>query len=122
VNKQKEINKRRLRRRRHVRKRVQGSADQPRMCIHRSLKHIACQLIDDAAGTTVVSASTKDKDLGGQIAYGGNTDAAAAIGRAIAEKAMKAGIKKARFDRGHCKYHGRVAALADAAREAGLVF
>ena len=122
MNEQKKINKRRLRRRRHVRKRVRGSADRPRMCVHRSLKHIGCQLIDDAAGTTVVSASTRDKDLCDRIAYGGNKEAAQVVGRAIAEKALKAGIKEVRFDRGHCKYHGRVASLADAAREAGLVF
>jgi len=86
------------------------------------LKHIACQLIDDATGKTLASASTGDKDIRDGVAYGGNKDAAAVIGRAIAEKALKAGIKKVRFDRGHCKYHGRVASLADAAREAGLVF
>jgi large subunit ribosomal protein L18 len=79
-------------------------------------------LIDDAAGTTVVSASTRDKDLCRRIAYGGNKDAAEVVGQAIAEKALKAGIKEVRFDRGHCKYHGRVASLADAARKAGLVF
>jgi large subunit ribosomal protein L18 len=122
VKKQKEINKQRLRRRRHVRNRVRGTAEQPRMCVQRSLKHIACQLIDDLAGKTLVSASTRDQDLRDQVQYGGNKDAAAIVGKAIAEKALAANIKEVRFDRGHCRYHGRVAALADAAREAGLTF
>ena len=90
------------------------------MCVHRSLKHIGCQLIDDATGRTLVFASTQDRDLGSQLKYGGNRDAAAAVGKLIAERAKQAGIQAASFDRGHCKYHGRVAALADAAREAGL--
>jgi len=122
VNKQKEISVQRRRRRRHVRNKVRGTAQQPRMCVQRSLKHIGCQIIDDLAGKTLVSASTRDKDLRDQVPYGGNKDAAAAIGKAIAEKALAANIKEVRFDRGHCSYHGRIAALADAAREAGLTF
>jgi len=122
VNKQKQNNQRRQRRRHHVRKRLQGTPDRPRLCVHRSLKHIGCQLIDDTTARTLVSASTRDRDLRDQISYGGNQEAAKIVGRVIAEKALKAGIKEVRFDRGHCKYHGRVAALADAAREAGLVF
>ena len=120
MNKQKEVNKRRQRRRRHVRNRVRGTGDRPRLCVQRSLKHIGCQIIDDLAGTTLVSASTRDRELRDQVSYGGNKDAAEIVGKAIAEKAAEAGIKEVRFDRGHSKYHGRVAALADAAREAGL--
>jgi large subunit ribosomal protein L18 len=80
------------------------------------------QVIDDSAGRTLVAASTVDKDLRGQLRYGGNKAAAQAIGKAIAERALAAGVKQVSFDRGSCQYHGRVAALADAAREAGLSF
>ena len=90
------------------------------MSVVRSHKNVACQLVDDENGVTLVSASTQDKALSGDVAYGGNCDAAKAVGKAVAEKALAAGIKRVRFDRGHLKYHGRVAALADAAREAGL--
>jgi large subunit ribosomal protein L18 len=86
------------------------------------LRHIAVQIIDDLAGKTLVSASTRDQDVRKQIAYGGNKDAAEAVGTLIAEKALQAGIKQVCFDRGHSKYHGRVAALADAARKTGLTF
>ena len=121
MNKQREISERRQRRRFHVRNKVRGSEERPRMSVHRSLKHISCQLIDDLTGRTLASASSSDKGLRGQISYGGNCEAATAVGKAIAEKALEAGIKAVRLDRGHAKYHGRVAALADAAREAGLV-
>ena len=90
------------------------------MSIFRSHKHIACQLIDDFQHLTIVSASTRDTNLGVDLGYGGNKDAAQVIGRVIAERALAAGIKAVRLDRGHYRYHGRVAALADAAREAGL--
>lgn len=90
------------------------------MSIFRSHKHIACQLIDDFQHRTLVSASTRDKNLGVDPSYRGNRDAAQVVGRVIAERALVAGIKTVRLDRGHYKYHGRVAALADAAREAGL--
>lgn len=122
MNKQKEISNQRRRRRHHVRNKVRGTAERPRMCVQRSLKHIGCQIIDDLAGKTLVSASTLDRDLRDQVQYGGNKDAAAIVGKAIAEKALAANIKEVRFDRGHANYHGRVAALADAAREAGLTF
>lgn len=122
MKKQQIVNQRRQRRRFHVRNSVRGTADRPRLSVHRSHKHISCQVIDDLAGKTLVSASSLDKDLREQLPYGGNKAAAAVIGKAIADKALQAGIKEVRFDRGHCKYHGRVAALADAAREAGLVF
>jgi large subunit ribosomal protein L18 len=122
VNKQKELGLRKQRREFHVRNRVQGDAQRPRMCVFRSCTHVGCQLIDDITGTTLVSASTRDKELRDQIKYGGNCDAAKVIGQKVAEKALAAGIKAVRFDRGGYKYHGRVASLADAARAAGLSF
>lgn len=120
MDKNKILGKRRLRRRHHVRNRLRGSADHPRLCVHRSLKHFSCQVVDDLAGKTLVSASTRDKGV--NIKQSGNCDAAAEIGKMIAEKAVAAGIKSVKLDRGHNKYHGRVKAFADAAREAGLQF
>ena len=111
------INKQRIRRRFRVRNKVRGNAEQPRLCVQRTLKHFSCQLIDDEAGKTLASASTHA--LGGE---GGNCEAAGKVGKAIAEKAQAAGVSKVRLDRGSCKYHGRVAAFADAAREGGLQF
>jgi large subunit ribosomal protein L18 len=122
VNEQKEINLRRQRRRYHVRNKMRGQTARPRLAVHRSLKHIYCQLIDDTAGKTLAAASTLDEAVRGQIKYGGNKAAAAVVGKSLAERALAAGITQVWFDRGHCKYHGRVAALADAAREAGLEF
>jgi large subunit ribosomal protein L18 len=122
VNKRQIIAKQKQRRKHSVRNRVRGDAARPRMCVFRSSGHVGCQLIDDATGNTLVSASTRDKELRDQIKYGGNCDAAKVIGQKVAEKALQAGIKAVRFDRGCYKYHGRVAALADAAREAGLIF
>ena len=121
MNKEKAINKVRIRRRFHVRNKLRGTSDRPRLHVFRSHQHVYCQVIDDGVGKTLVSASTRDKDVRGQIKYGGNRDAATVIGKAIAERALAAGIKEVRFDRGENKYHGRVAAVADAAREAGLV-
>ncbi len=111
------INNRRERRRFRVRTKVRGTAQRPRLCVQRSLRHFSCQLIDDEAGLTLASASTHEKSAAGS---GGNSEAAAKVGKAIAEKAIAAGVKQVRLDRGSCKYHGRVAAFADAAREAGL--
>ena len=88
----------------------------------RSHRNISAQIIDDLAGKTLVSASTTDKKLGKTVKYGGNADAAQAVGKAIAELATQAGVTQVCCDRGACKYHGRVAALAEAAREAGLSF
>ena len=122
MNHQRYIAKQKLRRRRHVRRRVRGSAERPRLSVFRSAKHIYCQLVDDLAGKTLASASTKDKEVAGEVKYGGNVDAAKAVGKAIAQRAQAAGVKTVCFDRGHYKYHGRVAALADAAREGGLEF
>lgn len=92
------------------------------MSVHRTLKHLSVQIIDDSTGRTLVSASTQDKALRSGVGYGGNCEAAAKVGAAIAEKAKAAGITAVALDRGHCRYHGRVAALAEAARAAGLVF
>ncbi len=122
MSKRKRINKQRIRRSQHTRNRARGDETTPRMCVVRSLKNVSCQLIDDETGKTLVSASTRDKSLRGDLSYGGNCAAAAVVGKVVAEKALAAGIKKVRFDRGHQKYHGRLAALADAAREAGLSF
>ena len=122
MNKQKFIASQKQRRKYSVRKRAQGTADRPRLSVFRSCAHIACQLIDDASGRTLASASTREKTLREQINYGGNCDAAKTIGQVIAQRAQEAGIKMVRFDRGCYKYHGRVAALADAAREGGLEF
>lgn len=120
MDKNKVINAHRLRRRQHVRNKLRGTAERPRLSVHRSLKHFGCQVIDDATGKTLVSCSTRDKATRDAVSYGGNCDAAAAIGRRIAELATAAGIQQVRLDRGHNKYHGRVKAFADAAREGGL--
>ena len=111
-----------LRHRRHVRvrKKVVGTAERPRLAVFRSNAHIAAQVIDDASGRTLASAATVEKDLRGGAT--GNTAAAAAVGRLVAERAKAAGVTRVVFDRGGFLYHGRVAALADAAREAGLEF
>jgi large subunit ribosomal protein L18 len=101
-----------------IRKKVQGSAERPRLAIFRSLNHIYAQVIDDGAGKTLASASTTEKDLRGTT--GGNLDAAKRVGAAIAERAIAAGISNVVFDRGGYVYHGRVKALTDAARQAGL--
>ena len=115
---QKAKNQRRRNRAFRVRKRIQGTAERPRLTIRRSLKHIYCQVIDDATGKTIASASTMEKDLRGNS--GGNCDAATAVGKAIAERVQAAGVKAMCLDRGSCKYHGRVAALTDAVREQGI--
>jgi large subunit ribosomal protein L18 len=103
---------------RRIRRKVQGSPARPRLAIYRSLNHIYAQVIDDENGLTLCSASTTEKDLKG--ATGGNIEAAQRVGRVIAERAQSAGIAQVVFDRGGYLYHGRVKALTDAAREAGL--
>ncbi len=108
------------RRHRRVRKRVSGTATRPRLAVYRSLRHIAVQLVDDTSGTTVAAASTLEADLRGKAT--GSAVAAAAVGKVIAERAKAAGVDSVVFDRGGYLYHGRVKALADAAREAGLEF
>ena len=119
---QKLTNVRRWRRKNRVRKVLRGSADQPRLSVQRSHQHIYCQLIDDESGKTLASASTKDRELREQVKYGGNCDAAKLVGKAIAERGKAAGVGRITFDRGPYKFHGRVAALAEAAREGGLQF
>ena len=121
MNHERFILRQRQRRRYRVRNVLRGTADRPRLSIFRSHKHIYCQVIDDSIGKTLVSASSRDRGLRSSSKYGGNKDAAAAIGKAIAERAIESGIKQVRFDRASNKYHGRVAELADAAREAGLL-
>ena len=111
---------RQLRRRYHVRKKTVGTAERPRLNVFRSSKHIYVQLVDDLHGVTLAAASTRSKDAG--LAYGGNKKAAAVVGKKIAEIAKEKGINKVAFDRGHYRYHGRIKALADAAREGGLQF
>jgi large subunit ribosomal protein L18 len=99
---------------------MRGAAARPRLAVFRSLKHIYAQVIDDSTGTTLVAAGSRDKDLG--LAYGGNVEAAKKVGALLGAKALKAGLTAVVFDRGGHRYHGRVKALADAAREAGLKF
>jgi large subunit ribosomal protein L18 len=114
--------KQRLRRRRHVRSKIVGTTERPRLCVFRSSKHIYAQLIDDLRGVTLAAASSQGKDVKTATPYGGNVNAAKAVGKNLAEAAKEKGITKAAFDRGHYRYHGRVKALADAAREGGLQF
>lgn len=101
-----------------IRKKVRGSADRPRLAVFRSLNHIYAQVIDDQSGKTLATASTTEKALG--IKAGGNVEAAKSVGKAIAERAQKAGISSVVYDRGGYLFHGRVKALIDATREAGL--
>lgn len=112
------------RKRRHfrVRKKVFGTAERPRLNVFRSNKHIYAQLIDDTKGVTLVAASTVDPELREQVEHGGNIDAAQKVGQLVAKRALENGFKSVVFDRGGYLYHGRIQALADAAREAGLEF
>jgi large subunit ribosomal protein L18 len=112
------------RRRIHVRmrKRISGTSERPRLCVHRSTKHIRAQVIDDNTARTIVSASSLDKEVRKQIKGGGNIAASKVVGKAIAERAQAKGVDKVVFDRGGYQYHGRIQALAEAAREAGLKF
>jgi large subunit ribosomal protein L18 len=115
---------RQLRQRRafRVRKRVRGTSERPRLSVVRSHKHISVQVIDDESGKTLCAASSQDKQLSGELKRGGNSTAAEAVGKAMAQRAKAAGITAVCFDRGPYRYHGRVAALANAAREGGLSF
>jgi large subunit ribosomal protein L18 len=122
MDKNKYLGGQRQRRQFRVRKGIRGSTERPRLSVFRSHRNLACQIIDDSTGKTLVAVGTKDKEVRGNLPYGGNKAAAQQIGKLLAEKAIAAGIKQVAFDRGHYKYHGRVAALADAAREAGLGF
>lgn len=113
-----------IRSRRHarVRKHVHGTAERPRLNVFRSTSHIYAQIIDDVSHRTLAAASTLDPSIKSEINHGGNIEAAKAVGKLIAERALEAGIVTVVFDRGGYMYHGRVAALAEAAREAGLSF
>ena len=113
----------RLRRRRyHIRKRVYGTADRPRLSVYRSLAHIYAQIIDDDQAKTLVGLGTTDPELRKQLTAGGNIKAAEAVGEALSKKAQELGITRVVFDRGGRRYHGRVKALAEAARKGGLQF
>lgn len=116
------IARRRLRRRFRVRRRIRGTTERPRLSVFRSNKHMQVQVIDDDRGRTLAAASTYEKEILGSLRTGGNKLAAQAVGKAIAERALAAGVKHVCFDRREYRYHGRVAALADAARAGGLGF
>jgi len=118
MDRQKEKAKRRARRRVGIRKRIIGTPERPRLSVYRSLNHIYAQIVDDIAGHTLASASTRDKDA--KASSTGNVEAAKAVGKTLAERAKQAGVEKVVFDRGGFRYHGRIKALADAAREGGL--
>jgi len=112
----------RLRRHRRVRKKVFGTPERPRLCVYKSLRHIYAQIIDDTRGHTLVAASTLDPEFDGAGETRCNIEFAKRVGKLIAERALRRGIKRVVFDRGGYPYHGRVKALAEAAREAGLEF
>jgi large subunit ribosomal protein L18 len=116
------ILRQRQRRQFRVRRSIHGTAERPRLTVFRSHKHIYAQVVDDSTGRTLASASSMDTALRSGLGFGGNKQAAEAIGKAVAERARAAGVKQVCFDRGPFRYHGRVAALADAARAAGLEF
>ena len=113
-----------LREARHdrVRKRVAGTGERPRLAVFRSLNNLYAQVINDETGATIVSASTIDKEMKSTVKSGGNIEAAKAVGALVAKRAADKGVKQVVFDRGGFQYHGRVKALADAAREGGLEF
>ena len=112
----------RLRRHRRVRRKVFGTVDQPRLCVRRSLKHTYAQVIDDVSGRTVAAACTLSTAVRDACAETTPKEAAAVVGKEVARKAIAAGVSSVAFDRGGCKYHGRVRAVADGAREGGLKF
>jgi large subunit ribosomal protein L18 len=105
-----------------MRKRIIGTTERPRLCVHRTTKHIRAQVIDDVTGKTIVAASSLDKEVRSIINGGGNIAASKVVGKVVAERARAKGVEKVVFDRGGYQYHGRVQALADSAREAGLKF
>jgi large subunit ribosomal protein L18 len=105
-----------------MRKTLAGTPERPRLCVHRSSRHIRAQVIDDQTGRTIVSASSLDAEVKGQIKGGGNIAASKVVGKMVAERAQAKGVDKVVFDRGGYQYHGRVKAVAEAAREAGLKF
>lgn len=105
-----------------IRIKISGTPDCPRLAVYRSTKHIYAQVIDDVNKVTLAAASSVDKELKDKLAHGGNIDSAKVVGEAVAKRALKAGVECVVFDRGGFLYHGRIQALADAAREAGLNF
>jgi len=118
------INRKQATRKRHyrLRRKLFGHADRPRLVVYRSVKHIYAQIINDQASQTLASASSLDPEIKKSFAHGGNLDAAKAVGELISKRAQEKGISTVVFDRGGNVYHGRIAALADSAREAGLAF
>ncbi|MGI6367827.1 MAG: 50S ribosomal protein L18 [Anaerolineae bacterium] len=122
MSKAQQVHEARERRHRRVRRKVSGSPERPRLNVYRSLEHIYAQVIDDVAGHTVASASTIDRELSSSCAGLSKTECARIVGKAIADRAKAAGVSAVIFDRGGYQYHGRVRALAEAAREAGLEF
>jgi len=112
----------RLRRRKRIRSRIQGTPERPRLNVFRSLKHIYAQAVVDTTGRTLVSASTLSPEIRGTLKYAGNVEAAKKVGELIAKKCLEKGIPKVVFDRSGYLYHGRIKALADAARASGLIF
>jgi large subunit ribosomal protein L18 len=116
--------RKKIRQKKHlrIRKNILGTAERPRLAVYRSLNHMYAQLIDDVSGNTLVAASTLETPLKGKKENGSNTEAAHKVGKLLAEKALKKGVKEVVFDRGGLIYHGRVKALAEGAREAGLIF
>ncbi len=111
-----------IRRHLRLRQKITGTAARPRLNVFRSLANIYAQVIDDEAGNTLVSANSLDKEIKAKLPYGGNIEAAKAVGELVAKRALEKGIETVVFDRGGCIYHGRVKALAEGAREAGLKF
>ena len=119
---ERDANQQRQRRRWHVRSSIVGTSERPRLSVFRSSKNIYAQLIDDLTGRTLASVCSLTEDVKKQVSYGGNVNAAKAVGQKLAEVAKGKGIAKVAFDRGHYRYHGRVKALAEGAREGGLQF
>lgn len=119
-----EVNRSQAREKRHykLRRHMTGTPERPRLCVTRTLKHIYAQVIDDYAGHTLAAASTREKDIAAGLSGTGNIEAARAVGAAVAERAVAKGVTQVVYDRAGWPYHGRVKALADAAREAGLDF
>lgn len=115
-------NKARLKRHLRIRKTITGTTERPRLSVFRSSKHIYAQIIDDVQGVTIAQASTLDAELKTSVENGGNVDAARQVGELVAKRAVEKNVTKVVFDRGGYLYHGRIQALADAAREAGLDF
>jgi len=122
VNASTERRQARLKRQARVRRTIRGTEERPRLCVFRSAKHIYAQIIEDTTGKTLVAVSTVSKEVADGLKYSGNVEAAKAVGAAIAKKALANNIQQVVFDRNGFLYHGRVKALADAAREAGLTF